>query len=280
MRRHESDAREVQGPGWYDDPQGRFKQRYRDDDRFTAYVGGPDRVFWDLIFCERLPKDHEARDLAGVVLLTGEGWVEFGRQSLHIGCSGPDEMSITIAITSLKHFQVERVDGQYVQLVVHAEAHSGNRTDPGGHIEPHRISVSMKFARTYEALLYGLCSYAEKACRRGLSHHMEIPTTQPPAEASAPAPRADSPTPPSAETPAPQPPTETPAPQSNKVGVAPEQMHPADRCLVLSVTLAPDTSDWLSFAAPTTYELLSIPAECGQPAISQDLSRRPATSNE
>jgi hypothetical protein len=279
IRRHDSSAGEMQGPGWYEDPEGRFQQRYRDNE-FTAYVGRPDRIFWDLAFCGRMPNDYEARELAGIVLQTDDGWVELGRQRLRLGYSDPKPLYMTVAIPWLQQFQVENADHQHVRLVVYAEAYSGDRQDPGGSVLPHGISISITFRQRYETLLYGLCSYAEKICGRGLSHPIKLPASQLATDSAAPLPPTESPEPPpaeprvsqSAETSAPPPPpADNSMPQLGKGSAASSQPRPADRALVLSVALAPDTSDWLSFAAPTTYELLNSPTEGGPTATFRNL---------
>lgn len=245
----------AEGTGWLADSIGCFQERYYRQREPTPYVGAADadRVAWDLGFSGHVPDRTEREHVQCVVLADGGNWVELTEGYVRFGWSTYPHRghgSVSAGLEALELFQVEVMDNpEQVRLVVRAQvlplAPRGAQAQSG----PGRIGVTVIFGREHQPALTDLCALVEQMCRRPLRQE-------------------SSPAPPAADGPAhPAGPQHEPPPGRAHAGPpgphpAPAGPHTRPPAHPLAVTVAgvPDSPEWLSFAAPTTQELLTTPA--------------------
>ncbi len=279
MRWASTDSEEGQ---WHADTLGFFRERYFINGEPTPYVRAenPESLIWDLGFHNCVPRDGQEEGVHSLVLGEGNSWVEVGNRFLGFGWSAyphRGEASVFAAIHTLEQFQVEVMpDPEQVQLIVQAGVRARAAAPPG---PPERggrsgISVSLTFGREHEPVLRDLRVLLERRSGRKLAGQgsLQPGSSRTTAGTADPGVRDAEPYAESATSPAPpEPPSGLavayeiedaagPDAQDNRVPPAGKHSRPGARTLALAVDSVPDTPEWLSFAGPTTLELLASPS--------------------
>jgi len=266
--------------GWYADTFGCFRERYyneRGPSPFVKPEGDHEYVVWDLGYGGRVPHKGEMQGVTCLVLAEGGNWVELRDTFVRFGWADYPHRGLAsgfAAIDTLEEFRVEvMTDPEQVQLVIQAQIAPQIPLGTGAPGGLGGISVSIVFGREHQPALDDLCAFVEQTCGRRLQRLDSPPSAgpamtgaagqagpdagahQPPPHDPAPVPDGEAPPRDAAATQAPGDDPRAAAP------ISPAEQHtrPPVHTLAATVDRAPDTAEWLSFAAPTTIELLSAP---------------------
>jgi hypothetical protein len=245
----------ADGTGWLADSIGCFQERYYRQRKPTPYVGAADadRVIWDLGFIGHVPDRTEGERVQCVVLADGGNWVELSERSVRFGWSTYPHRghgTVSVGLEALERFQVEVMDyPEQVRLVVEAQvlplAPRGAQAQSG----PGRIGVTVIFGREHQPALADLCALVEQMCRRPLRQESRpVP------------PAADGPAHPAGPQHEPPPGRAHPGPPGPHPAPPGPHTRPPAHTLAVTVAGVPYSPEWLSFAAPSTQELLTPPA--------------------
>ncbi len=274
-----TDAEEGQ---WHADTLGFFRERYFINGEPTPYVRAedPESLIWDLGFRSCVPCGGQEEGVHSLVLGDGNSWVEVRNRFLSFGWSvypHRGEASVFAAIHTLEQFQIEVMpDPEQVQLIVQAGVHAraGGPPSAPGRGGASGISVSLIFGREHEPVLRDLRVLLEIRSGRRLTGRGSPPpgTSQITAGTGDPGVQDAEPHAGPATSPAPPEPPGGPAAayeredaagpdaQDGRVPPAGKHSRPGARTLALAVDRVPDTPEWLSFAGPTTLELIASPS--------------------
>jgi hypothetical protein len=271
---------------WIYDPANQHWQRYHDGRELTPYVRIGERLIWDLAHARRVPDDTEYSRLDGMALDDISGWLEVTRFGIRMGWPRKHPgvtVSTTIDLDALASFELDEADPEHIKLRIIGYS---SPTYAAGTIHPGQsgvISMSMIFGREHESALYGLRDYLERTCERTLaspaSKSRERPSApaegpeghQPEPDGSQGRERAGSAGEPDSRPADPgheplradKPVEHRDRPATEAAGNGPEhpdagrRARPAPPTLTVRVETAPDTDEWLSFAATSVGVLIS-----------------------
>jgi hypothetical protein len=267
------------GGQWLPDMRSCFNERYYNGTEPSPFVRleDPRAVIWDLAFANRSPTTEEWRQVTRIVLWDWACWVELRESIVGFGWAPyphRGEASVFADIHTLEQFSTEIMDDpEQVRLTVRAIIPTDPPAMPDHPQQPSHstISISMIFGREYEPALKDLCTMVEAVCARPL-----VGRTGPPAglghdsqntAAGHPGPEASSPPGETSHHAAGEPPAgataERKVAESTRFGrpgdslPAEKPVRPSMPTLEITVEAVPDTAEWLSFAAPTSQELLA-----------------------
>ena len=266
--------------GWRNDPARQFDRRFHNGKAFTPYVLVGNETIWDLAFARRTPLEHEYDRVPDMVLIDSRSRITLRRHTVEISCMD-NEMALMwarITLKTLTRFELCQ-PGNPDTLVLSVAARNLPRY-PQDHIGQGRagvLSMSMMFGPEHESALRDLRDFLERLCDRSLTEPDEMPAARAAGRPHAPERAEECATPRAALSdervdywePATEPERIHDEPAGDGPGFAVRQRRsggagrPAPRALAVSAESAPDTEEWLSFAAPS-IEVLTTSGDAAQ----------------
>jgi hypothetical protein len=265
-----------------------FTKRWVSGNKATPYIrNSHGHLLWDLGFSGRGPTQNEISQVEGTVLVDADRWIEYRHPELRLGWyahNAHGRTQVTIIVDSIIWLACEPAkDAGCVCLMVHVSPASAAQSPGAVRANSDVVSISISFGQQYYKALWDLCAFIEHRCGRVLAPPFDVAAHEihdgqyvgghnsghsvdggrPASSGQSTAGLDQSPDAADQQGGTVEP-SRTPAHSDSDQGVVRSGTEASDRQATGAVDLAfavvvervPDTPRWISFAAPTTEDLL------------------------